>query len=63
MKQNKAAQAQVESLKRELEDVRRAALAATRRGDFMRVARLNSQAQGLSKALAGAEGIIAIDLF
>jgi hypothetical protein len=28
----------------------------------MRVARLNSQAQGLSKALAEAEGIISIDL-
>jgi len=63
MKQNKAAQAQAESLKRELEEVRRASLVATRRGDFMRVARLNSQAQGLSKALAETEGIVSIDLF
>ena len=63
MKQNKAAQAQAENLKRELGEVRRASLIATRRGDFMRVARLNSQAQGLSKALAETEGIISIDLF
>ena len=63
MKQNKAAQAHMAHLKRELEDVRRASLVATRRGDFMRVARLNSQAQDLSKALAEAEGMIAIDLF
>ena len=63
MRQNKAAQAHVENLKRELEEVRRASLNATRRGDYMRVARLNSQAQGLSKALAEAEGIISIDLF
>jgi hypothetical protein len=63
MKSNKAAQAHMENLKRELEEVRRASLAATRRGDFMRVARLNSQAQGLSRALAEAEGIISIDLF
>ena len=63
MKQNKAAQAQAENLKRELGEVRRASLVATRRGDFMRVARLNSQAQGLSKALAENEGIVSIDLF
>jgi hypothetical protein len=63
MKQNKAAQAQAENLKRELGEVRRASLVATRRGDFMRVARLNSQAQGLSKALAETEGIVSIDLF
>jgi hypothetical protein len=63
MKSNKAAQAHLENLKRELQEVRRASLSATRRGDFMRVARLNSQAQGLSKSLAEAEGIISIDLF
>lgn len=63
MKQNKAAQAHMENLKRELGEVRRASLFATRRGDFMRVARLNAQAQGISKALAEAEGIISIDLF
>jgi hypothetical protein len=62
MKQNKAAQAHVENLKRELGEIRRASLTATRRGDFMRVARLSSQAQGLSRALAEAEGIISIDL-
>jgi hypothetical protein len=63
MKSNKAAQAHLENLRRELEEVRRASLSATRRGDFMRVARLNSQAQGLSRALAEADGIIPIDLF
>jgi hypothetical protein len=62
MKQNKAAQAHVENLKKELGEIRRASLTATRRGDFMRVARLNSQVQGVSKALAEAEGIISIDL-
>ena len=63
MKSNKAAQAHVENLKRELGEVRRASLNATRRGDYMRVAKLNSQAAGLSKSLAEADGIIAIDLF
>ena len=63
MKPNKAAQAHLENLRRELEEVRRASLVATRRGDFMRVGRLNSQAQGLSRALAEADGIIPIDLF
>lgn len=63
MKSNKAAQAHVENLKRELGEVRRASLNATRRGDYMRVAKLNSQAAGLSKSLAEADGIIPIDLF
>ena len=63
MKSKKAAQGQVESLKRELEEIRRESLVATRRGDYMRVARLNSQAAGLSKALAQSEGVISIDLF
>jgi hypothetical protein len=63
MKQNKAAQAHMENLKRELEEVRRASLTATRRGDYMRIARLNAQAAGLSKSLAEAEGIIPVDLF
>lgn len=63
MKSNKAAQAHVENLKRELEEVRRASLIATRRGDYMRIARLNAQAAGLSKALGEAEGILAVDLF
>jgi hypothetical protein len=63
MKQNKAAQAQIASIKRELGDVRRASLIATRKGDFMRVARLNAQAQELSRSLASAEGILPLDLF
>ena len=63
MKQNKALQAHVANLKRELEEVRRASLHATRKNDVMRVARLSAQAAGLSKALAEAEGIISIDLF
>jgi molybdopterin converting factor small subunit len=62
MKLNKAAQAHVENLKRELGEVRRSSLSATRKGDYMRVARLNAQAQGLTKALAEADGIISIDL-
>jgi hypothetical protein len=63
MKSNKAAQAHVENLKRELEEVRRASLYATRKGDYMRQARLTAQAAGLSRALAEAEGMISIDLF
>lgn len=63
MKQNKAAQAHVANLKRELEEVRRASLVATRKNDVMRLAKLNAQAAGLSRALAEAEGIIKIDLF
>lgn len=63
MKQNKALQAHVANLKRELDEVRRASLIATRRNDVMRIGKLNAQAAGLSKALAEAEGIISIDLF
>ena len=54
---------EVERLKRELEDVRRASLIAARKGDYMRSARLTSQAQNLSKALVEAEGLISLDLF
>lgn len=62
MKVNKAAQARIENLKRELGEVRRASLTASRRGDYMRVARLNAQAQGLSRELAEAEGILSIEM-
>ena len=61
MKQNKAAQAHVENLKRELEEVRRCSLVATRRGDFMRVARLTPKAAQINKAIMDAEAQMIAD--
>ena len=60
---NKTADPQIEHLKRELGGVRRASLIACRRGDYMKIAKLNVQAANLSKALVEAEGLISLDLF
>lgn len=46
----------INALKRELQQVRNQSLEATRRGDFMRVARLTSQAAQLNRAIIEAEG-------
>lgn len=46
----------IESLRGNLNQVRKASLHATRTGDFMRVARLTSQAAQINKAIMDAQG-------
>lgn len=46
----------ITSLKRELDQVRRQSLLATRQGDFMKVARLTTAAAKLNKSIMDAEG-------
>jgi hypothetical protein len=62
MKSKKNTEEQIENLKRELAGVRRASLQATRKGDFMRLARLTSMAQSLNRAIMNAEGLGSIEL-
>lgn len=47
----------IAELKKQLQEVRRTSLEATRRGDFMRVARLTAQAAELNRAIREAEGL------
>ncbi|MDX1953642.1 MAG: hypothetical protein SFY81_15845 [Verrucomicrobiota bacterium] len=63
MRQNKALEAELANKRRELESVRRAAFIASRKGDFLRSARLSAQAVTLSKSIIEAEGLISTDLF
>jgi hypothetical protein len=46
----------ITSLKRELDQVRRQSLQATRQGDFMKVARLTTVAAQINKSIMDAEG-------
>ena len=52
----------VESLRQELTQVRSASLMATRKGDFMRVARLTPKAAQINKAIMDAEAQMLADL-
>jgi len=52
----------VESLRHELSQIRQASLAATRNGDFMRVARLTPRAAQINKAIMDAEAQMLADL-
>ena len=61
MKSNKALEAKLENLRSELQGVRRASLLAARRNDFMRLAKLTTQASSLSRAILQAEGLNTID--
>ena len=63
MKANRQAEEQLASLRRELAGIRRASLAASRKGDYMRVARLTAMAAGLNRAIIETEGLISPDLF
>ena len=46
----------ISNLRRELQEVRRASLHATRMGDFMKVARLTTVAARINKSIMDAEG-------
>jgi len=63
MKANRQAEEQVASLRRELAGIRRASLAAARKGDYMRTARLTAMAASLNRSLIEVEGLISPDLF
>ncbi len=50
--------ADIELLRHELQQVRRASLLATRQGDFRKVAKLTTQAADLNKAIIEAQGLL-----
>ncbi|HUS37096.1 MAG TPA: hypothetical protein VM680_17250 [Verrucomicrobiae bacterium] len=52
----------IENLRNELTQIRQASLAATRKGDFMRVARLTPKAAQINKAIMDAEAQMLADL-
>ena len=52
----------VESLRHELSQIRQASLQASRKGDFMRVARLTPRAAQINKAIMDAEAQMLADL-
>jgi hypothetical protein len=62
MKAKKNIEEQIGNLRRELAGIRRASLAAARKGDFMRTARLTTMAQSLNRAILEAEGLASIEL-
>lgn len=49
---------ELESLKQRLQEVRRASLAATQRGDYLKVARLTTEAANINKAIVQLAGPI-----
>lgn len=61
MQQQKANAEYVLVLKRDLQQVRTQSLEATRKGDFMRVARLTAQAAQLNREIMECEGIMIAD--
>lgn len=52
----------IESLRNDLDSVRRASLNATRKGDFMTVARLTSRAAHINKSIMDAQGQLDAEL-
>ena len=52
----------IDSLRQNLQQVRQASLHATRNGDFMRVARLTSQAAQINKSIMDAQCQLDADL-
>jgi hypothetical protein len=63
MKANRKAEEHLAGLRQELAGVRRASLAAARKGDYMRIARLTAMAASLNRSIIEAEGLISLDLF
>ncbi len=52
----------IENLRNELTTVRKASLHATRKGDFMKVARLTTQAARINKSIMDAESQLLAEL-
>jgi hypothetical protein len=59
---NKVTPQRIESLRNELTQVRKASLQATRMGDFMKVARLTTQAARINKSIMDAESQMLAEL-
>ena len=59
---NKVTPQRIESLRNELTQVRKASLQATRTGDFMKVARLTTQAARINKSIMDAESQMLAEL-
>jgi hypothetical protein len=59
MKANMINPRHIEEMKRELQRVRKESLAATRMGDYLKIARLTTEAAKLNAAISEAEGIVA----
>jgi hypothetical protein len=59
---SKVSPEKIQSLRNELSQIRAASLHATRKGDFMRVARLTPRAAQINKAIMDAEAQILADL-
>jgi hypothetical protein len=62
MNSNKVTPEVIENLRNELTQIRRASLHATRTGDFMKVARLTTQAARINKSIMDAESQLLADL-
>ena len=62
MSANKITPQTIENLRNELTQVRRQSLYATRRGDFMKVARLTTQAARINKSIMDAESQLLAEL-
>ncbi len=52
----------LQALKEELQQVRRASLLATREGDYRKVAKLTAQAADLNRAIIQAQGLFVQDV-
>jgi hypothetical protein len=52
----------IENLRNDLVQIRKASLHASRNGDFMRVARLTSQAAQINKSIMDAQGQLDADM-
>lgn len=52
----------IENMRNELQQVRKASLHATRTGDFMKVARLTTQAARINKSIMDAESQLLAEL-
>ena len=59
---NKITPQLIESLRNELTQIRKQSLHATRNGDFMKVARLTTQAARINKSIMDAESQLLADL-
>jgi hypothetical protein len=59
---NKVTPEVIENLRNELTQIRKASLHATRNGDFMKVARLTTQAARINKSIMDAESQLLADL-
>ena len=59
---NKVTPQMIENLRNELTQIRKQSLHATRNGDFMKVARLTTQAARINKSIMDAESQMLADL-